>query len=102
MKEKRKNITLTNESASAGIAAAEARTALPERLSESDQGQIDNSKLKRELAMERVKNALAQSENSELMHNNIILQLALKYNLKEGDIINEDGTIQRQSKEVNA
>jgi hypothetical protein len=69
--------------------------ALPEFLSELDKGLIDNTKLKRELALERVKNALSQSENAELLYNNVILQLAMKYKLKEGDIITEDGTIKR-------
>lgn len=96
MKEKRKNVVPTKESTLASVAAAEADVATPESLSESDKGLVDNTKLKRELALERVKNALSQSENSELLYNNIILQLALKYNLKEGDIINEDGTIKRK------
>lgn len=68
---------------------------ITESLSDVDKGLIDNIKLKRELALERAKNALSQSENAELHYNNIILQLAMKYGLKEGDIIAEDGTIKR-------
>lgn len=94
MKEKRK--VFTDKQVAAGEAATASRGAdLPESLSELDKGLVDNTKLKRELALERVKNALSQSENAELLYNNIILQLAMKYSLKEGDIITEDGTIKR-------
>lgn len=68
---------------------------IAESLTETDRGLIENAKLKRELAMSNVKGALAQSENAELSYNNIILQLALKYKLSEGDIIEENGNIKR-------
>ncbi len=93
MKERQK--TLDSKKITAALAHAEAATTAPESLSELDKCLVDNTKLKRELALERVKNALSQSENVELLHNNIILQLAMKYKLKEGDIISEDGTIKR-------
>lgn len=95
MKEKPKGLTLDSKKVPAAIAQAEASSAPAESLSELDKCLVDNTKLKRELALERVKNALSQSENVELLHNNIILQLAMKYKLKEGDIISEDGTIKR-------
>ena len=69
-----------------------------EALSETDQKWVDNTKLKMELAQSNVKNALIQNENAELTHNNTILQLALKYGLQEGDVITENGTIQRKQK----
>jgi hypothetical protein len=86
MKEKRKTV-VSKDAATPSVhyAAEMAKMNAPETLSESDKGLVDNIKLKRELALERVKNALSQSENAELSYNNIILQLALKYNLKEGD-----------------
>lgn len=66
-----------------------------ETLSEVDRGMVENARMKRELALSNVKNALSQSENAELSYNNMILQLALKYKLTEGDIISENGQIQR-------
>jgi hypothetical protein len=96
MKEKRKMPPRKEELApEASIDNSQKPEVLPEFLSELDKGLIDNTKLKRELALERVKNALSQSENAELSYNNIIFQLAMKYKLKEGDIITEDGTIKR-------
>lgn len=66
-----------------------------ETLSDIDKSLIENNKMRKELALANVKNALIQSENAELSYNNMILQLAMKYKLNEGDIITENGTIQR-------
>lgn len=66
-----------------------------ERLTEADKAVLDLAKSKRETALEKAKTALAQSEVAELAYNNVILQLALRYHLVDGDVINEDGTIKR-------
>lgn len=70
-----------------------------ERLTDQDKSLLDIIKSKRELALANAKTALAQSEVAELTHNNIILQLAMKYNLVDGDQINDDGSIKRKSAE---
>ena len=67
-----------------------------ERLAEVDKSALDLAKVKKELALANAKTALAQSETAELSHNNVILQLALKYALKDGDTISDDGVITRK------
>lgn len=68
-----------------------------ERLQDLDKSSLDLAKAKRESALERARTALAQSEVAELSYNNIILQLALKYHLIDGDLIEDDGIIKRKS-----
>ena|ERR1700743_1619313 len=72
------------------------RVEMVERLTEGDKTVLDLAKAKRETALEKAKTALAQSEVSELAYNNVILQLAIKYRLVDGDMINEDGSIKRK------
>lgn len=67
-----------------------------ESLSETDKNTLEMTKLKRDLALTNVKLALAQSENAELLYNNYVLQLAMRYKLNEGDVIAENGIIQRK------
>jgi hypothetical protein len=67
-----------------------------ERLADSDKAVLDQSKSKRELALSEAKLAVSKSENTELAYNNIILQLALKYKLVDGDVIEESGEIKRK------
>jgi len=59
-----------------------------EYLSVEDKHALDLIKLKRALAV-------AHSEAAELAYNNVVLQLTLKYNLKEQDAITEQGEIVR-------
>ena len=66
-----------------------------EKLSDGDKSALDLAKAKRELALANAKTALAQSENAELSYNNVILQLALRYKLVDGDEIAESGEIKR-------
>jgi hypothetical protein len=67
-----------------------------ERLSDADKATLDLAKVKKELALEKARTSVAQSELSEVTYNNIILQLALKYGLKDGDNIETDGSIKRK------
>lgn len=67
-----------------------------ERLVDADKSVLDLAKARRETALEKAKTALAQSEVSELAYNNVILQLAIRYHLVDGDIINDDGSIKRK------
>jgi hypothetical protein len=69
---------------------------LVERLVDADKSVLDLAKARRETALEKAKTALAQSEVSELAYNNVILQLAIRYHLVDGDIINDDGSIKRK------
>ena len=59
-----------------------------EHLSIEDKYALDLIKLRRALAV-------AHSEKAELAYNNIVLQLTLKYSLKEQDAITEQGEIVR-------
>jgi hypothetical protein len=61
-----------------------------ERLTDSDKHSLDLAKSKRDLAR-------SQSETAEATYNNVILRLALKYHLSDGDLLNEDGAITRKS-----
>ena len=73
------------------------RVEMVERLTEGDKSSLDLAKAKRETALEKAKTALAQNEVAELTYNNVILQLAMKYHLNDGDKINEDGSIERKA-----
>ena len=66
-----------------------------EKLSPEEHNSLVNSRLKSELASERVKTALSQKETIEAQYQNLVLTLALKHQLAEGDVIDEDGTIIR-------
>ena len=68
-----------------------------EQISPEDKLVLDGIKVKRELALERAKTALAQNEASELAVNNIMLQLAMKYSLKQDDQVDEKGVIIRKT-----
>ena len=68
----------------------------PERLLDADKMILDTAKTKKELALTQAKLALSQNETANLAYDNIVLQLAMKYQLKEGDVIEEAGTIIRK------
>jgi len=59
-----------------------------EFISVEDRHSLDLIKLKRALAV-------AHAEKAELTYNNVVLQLTLKYGLKEKDVITEHGEIVR-------
>ena len=77
--------------------AETAGTEITETISEVEQSRMENLRLKSELAIEKVKTAIAQKENVEMSYNNLVLQLALKYRLNEGDVIEPNGMITRRS-----
>lgn len=62
--------------------------AKPEFISDEDRHTLDMIKMKRALA-------IANAEKSELAYSNLVLQLTLKYSLKEKDVITEQGEILR-------
>lgn len=68
-----------------------------ERLTDADKAVLDLAKAKSELALANAKTALAQSEAAQLSCHNVILQLAIKYHLSDGDTINDDGSIKRKA-----
>lgn len=71
-----------------------------EKLADADKTLLDTAKLKREQALMAAKLSVSQSESADLSYQNLVLQLALKYNLKEGDLIEESGQITRKSEQT--
>lgn len=67
-----------------------------EKLSDADQSSLNMAKMRMELTISNAKLALAESKNSELAYNNLILQFAMRYGLNDGDKINDNGDIVRQ------
>lgn len=72
-------------------------TVQKEFLSEQDKQVLDTAKFRRALAQANAEKAIAQNEVAELQYNNIVLQLTFKYNLKEKDLITEQGEIKRNA-----
>jgi hypothetical protein len=68
-----------------------------ELLSNVDVLALQLAKVKKELAVANIETAMAQQESADLAHRYVVLQLYMKYKLKEGDSINENGTIIRKS-----
>lgn len=68
-----------------------------ERLEDADKTVLDLAKAKRELAIANAKLAVSQGETADATYSNLVLRLALKYRLSDGDILAEDGTITRKS-----
>lgn len=66
-----------------------------EHLTEEDKSILDLAKMKRELALANAKAALAQNESAGLSYDNVILKLAIKYQLSDGDTITDTGEIKR-------
>jgi hypothetical protein len=79
-------------------APVDSATKVSEKLSDTDKSNLDLVRMKRELALANAKTALAQSETAQVSYDNIILQLAMKYKLVDGDVISDAGEIQRKSK----
>jgi len=68
-----------------------------ERLEDADKAALDLVKTKRDSASMNARLAASQNETAELTYNNLVLRLALKYRLSDGDLLGEDGTITRKS-----
>lgn len=96
-KEKKANQLVNMPAMPPAASAPPMKMEVVERLVDADKSALDLAKARRETALEKAKTALAQSENSELAYNNVILQLALRYHLVDGDIINDDGSIKRKT-----
>jgi hypothetical protein len=62
-----------------------------EKLSDEDRHVLDMEKMKRELA-------LTKATMADTAYNNLVLQLAMKYHLTEGDTISDAGEITRKVK----
>lgn len=67
-----------------------------ECISMEEKMMLDAVKYQKELAVANAKAAIAQSQLADSNHQNVILQLAMKYHLITGDTINDDGTIKRK------
>jgi hypothetical protein len=69
-----------------------------ETLSVQDKTELADIKTKLTAAQEKAQLTALQVQNAELTYNNIILRLALKYSLIDGDLINENGEITRKAR----
>lgn len=88
-------ITMTTNDTTQMAPAATDSVAV-EKISDEDKAVLDKVKAQRELVLERAKAALSANEAAELAHQNVILQLAMKYKLDLEDQINEKGEIVRK------
>lgn len=61
-----------------------------EKLSVEDRHLLDMEKMKKELA-------LTHARMADTSYNNVVLQLAIKYKLNEGDVIGDTGEITRKT-----
>ena len=63
------------------------------KLLEVDRLNLELAKANRRVALAQAKQAISESEMSELSFKNFVLQLYMKYGLNESDAINENGEI---------
>jgi hypothetical protein len=61
-----------------------------EKLTTEDKHLLDMERMRKELA-------LSHARNADTAYNNVVLQLALKYKLVEGDSISDEGEIVRKT-----
>lgn len=72
-------------------------TVTAESISAEDKTILDASLTNKEKVMMSARLALAQGEIAELNHNNLVLRLAIKYKLTDGDSIdNITGEVKRK------
>jgi len=69
-----------------------------ERLTPDDQAVLDTAKSKKDAALTAAKLAVSEGENAELRYNNLVLNIALKYRLTDGDQFSPDGIITRKNR----
>jgi hypothetical protein len=67
-----------------------------EYLSSEDKTVFDAVKQKLLITKLTAEKVLAESQAADLAYQNVLLRLAMKYNLKDGDNINEDGELVRK------
>lgn len=72
---------------------------MSEKITDQEKLLIENLKQKRLLATTNAEKAVAQAEIAELQYRNFVLQLFNKYNLKDTDVIHDDGSIVKNYKE---
>jgi hypothetical protein len=75
--------------------ALETSAPAKEFLANQDKHLLDMVKMRMSLALANAEKALAQNETVKVSYDNLILQLSFKYNLKEKDLITEQGEIVR-------
>ena len=80
-------------------APSPAHQAMPtDVLSAQDKTELEDAKTKQNLAKEKMQFCVLQVQNADLAYDNIILRLAMRYGLIDGDIIGENGTITRKAR----
>jgi hypothetical protein len=80
------------------LAAVVTAAASHDALSPQDKTELDNVKARHTVAKEKMELAALHLQNAELTYNNVILRIAMKHGLVDGDLINEDGSITRRSR----
>lgn len=71
-----------------------------ERLTSEDKAMLDEANTKKDSALMNAQLALSKNETAMANHENVILRLAMKYALIDGDTILEDGVIKRIERKV--
>lgn len=70
-----------------------------EFLSQEDKYNLDIAKLNEVISRLNAEKAVALNDASKLKYDNLVLQLALKYSMKDKDVITEQGEIIRSKEE---
>ena len=68
---------------------------MKEKISDLDKMTIELAKANKRAALANAEKAIAQNDNADLAYKYLVLQLYMKYNMTEADIINEQGEIVR-------
>ncbi len=71
------------------------QVSLPETLTEIDRLALELSKANRKIAVANAEKAISQNELAEVSYKYLVLQIYMKYNLTEKDVIDENGVILR-------
>lgn len=67
----------------------------PSQLDTADQAELTDAKVKLDAAREAANHAGMALQIAQLTHDNLVLRLAVKYQLSQGDQIGTDGTLTR-------
>jgi hypothetical protein len=69
-----------------------------DKLSEQDKLGLDLLKAKQEIAREKARSAMMAIEVADQQYQNFILTLAMRYQLADGDVIEENGSLTRKGR----
>lgn len=69
-----------------------------ESLTADDKAALDTTRAKKDAALTAARLAVSEGENAELRYNNLVLNIALKYHLTDGDSFSPEGVITRKNR----